>query len=117
MGKVLFDNGLLTELDDTLLAMYCTSYAHWREANEAIDKYGAVMVQGSKKLKPSPWFAIANGSWKQMTWTLIEFGLTPSSRSRVSVTKKIPTTPGRRDWFGERKNTGDDDDWFGDHRN
>lgn len=33
----------------------------------------------------SPWLNIANAAMKQMRAFLIEFGMTPSSRSRVSV--------------------------------
>lgn len=104
MGKRLFDMGLLTELDETALAMYCWSLSRWIQANGEIEEYGAVLVQGSK-LKQSPWVAIANEAWRQTIRMMAEFGMTPSSRSRVSI--ELPTghlDSDGIDWFGVRKN-------------
>ena len=115
MGKRLFEMGLLTELDQTALEMYCVSYSRWVQANAEIEKYGAVLaVKG--KLKVSPWVAIAAASWKEVHQMMAEFGMSPSSRSRVQVSKTPPKTPGSRDWFNEGAET-DDIDWFGIHNN
>lgn len=97
-GKRLFDAGLLTELDETALAAYCQAYSRWVEANEKMKDGGAV-IDGLYGPVRSPWVGIANDAWKAMTRMLGEFGMTPSSRSRVKVAKK-ENQPEGEDWFG-----------------
>ena len=104
MGKRLFDAGLLTELDETALAAYCQAFSQWVEANEQIQEHGATIWTAQGGLARSPWVGIASEAWKEMTRMLGEFGMMPSSRSRVKVEKKAPES--------------DLDEWFGhEHRN
>jgi len=102
MGRRLFDAGLLTELDETALASYCQSYSSWVEANEKVQELGAVVVRMRGPVR-SPWVGIASQAWKEMTRMLGEFGMTPSSRSRVKVQTK-PTGEEEEDWFSVHRN-------------
>ena len=105
-GQRLFDLGILTELDEVLLSMYCSSFSHWTAANETLEKEGYTILSARSGLKPSPWLAIANSAWKEILKIMIEFGMTPSSRTRVQVNWKPidQSDSDGRDWFGDAHN-------------
>lgn len=88
VAKHLKDAGVLTNLDVHALAMYCEAYARWFDANEKIKKFGTVIKAPSGFPVQSPYLAIANKAFDQMKSMLVEFGMTPSSRTRVSVSEK-----------------------------
>lgn len=81
--KELKDAGLLTQLDVTALAAYCQAWARWVEAETQLKKHGPVVKSPSGYPIQNPYLAIANGAMKQMLAFMVEFGMTPSSRSRV----------------------------------
>ncbi|WP_232346024.1 phage terminase small subunit P27 family [Burkholderia pseudomallei] len=83
--------GLLTVLDVTALGLYCEAFARWHDANEKVVKLGAVVKSAHGYPIPSPYLQVANQAYAQMTRMLAEFGMTPSSRSRVTVKKPDPT--------------------------
>lgn len=80
--------GVLTEIDGTALAIYCQAYSTWVEATERIKKTGMIVKAPSGYPIQNPYLAIANKAIDQMKSLLAEFGMTPSSRSRVIVPKK-----------------------------
>lgn len=88
MVKLLMALKLLTEIDRAALAGYCQAWARWIEAEKKIADDGMTIETDKGNLIQSPYVGIANQSMKQMRAFLIEFGMTPSSRSRVSV---VPT--------------------------
>jgi P27 family predicted phage terminase small subunit len=75
--------GLLTEIDGTAFATYCEAWARWREAETAIKKFGMVIKGKGGFPVISPYVAVANRAMGHMRSFLVEFGMTPSSRSRV----------------------------------
>lgn len=79
--------GLLTEVDGTALAIYCQAYSTWVEAVERIQKTGMIVKAPSGYPIQNPYLAIANKAVEQMNRFLTEFGMTPSSRSRIVVPK------------------------------
>jgi P27 family predicted phage terminase small subunit len=99
LGKKLVACGLLTEIDGTALALYCQAWARWTEAEANLLRYGTVIKAPSGYPMASPYLSIANTAMTQMTRLLVEFGMTPSSRSRVAVvppaaapaTRAVPT--------------------------
>lgn len=83
--------GLLTQLDPFALTLYCEAYADWSEAKRQIDKFGTV-IKGAKGFPVlSPYVGIAAKAWERMRKILIEFGMTPSSRARVTTAEQRPT--------------------------
>jgi len=86
MVAMLSNARVITELDLHGLELYCVSYETWREATLKVAATGA-LVKSPKSGYPvqSPYFAIANKAHEQMVKLAAEFGLTPSSRSRVTV--------------------------------
>ena len=95
ISKELLQLGLLTAVDRAALAAYCQAWAHWVQAEEAMGAEGFKAVATTDKgyEHASPWIGIANNALKQMKAFLTEFGLTPASRSRVTVTKSEEKDP------------------------
>jgi P27 family predicted phage terminase small subunit len=83
-GRRLQSLGLMTEIDTSALAAYCQAWARWKEAEEMLNQFGAVIKVGGS-LQPSPYLSVANKAMAQMVKLLAEFGMTPSSRSRVTA--------------------------------
>ena len=83
LAKNLFELGLLTDLDVQAFASYCQAYARWREAEEFITQHGSLIKTKSGYWQQVPQVSIAHQNQKIMMQAAAEFGLTPSSRSRI----------------------------------
>jgi P27 family predicted phage terminase small subunit len=81
---------LVTKLDRAALAAYCQAWGRWVEAEEALRKHGVLVKSPSGFPMQSPYLAIANKALKEMRLLLQEFGLSPSSRSRVTAAPMGP---------------------------
>jgi P27 family predicted phage terminase small subunit len=82
-GKELLRLGLVTTLDRGMFAGYCQAWGRLVEAEEQLRKFGTVIKAPSGFLVQSPYLAIANRALEHMTKIAVEFGMSPSSRSRV----------------------------------
>jgi P27 family predicted phage terminase small subunit len=82
--------GLLTAIDADALAAYCKVWARWREAEENIDKFGQVFKTPAGYIAPTPYLSIANKALTHIRHFEVEFGMTPSSRSRVHAMTAKP---------------------------
>jgi P27 family predicted phage terminase small subunit len=77
---------LLTSADHALLEAYCVTYARWLDAEEMMKKYGIIVKSPNKGFPmTSPYLHVANSSLEQLRKLAVEFGLSPSSRSRIRV--------------------------------
>jgi len=85
LAKQMEHLGTLTETDMTAFAGYCQSYARWKEAEEFISKHGTIVKTPSGYWQQVPQVSIAQTNLKLMLRFCEEFGLTPSSRSRISI--------------------------------
>jgi P27 family predicted phage terminase small subunit len=88
VARDLADMGLLSTFDRAALAGYCQAWATWIEAQESLQKYGVIIKSPSGYLMQSPYLAVANKAFEQMRLMLAEFGMSPSSRTRVHATPK-----------------------------
>ncbi len=71
-------------MDRAALAGYCASWSRWVAAELEIQKFGLVIKAGKSGYPiPSPYVGIANVALDKLHKFATEFGLTPSSRSRV----------------------------------
>jgi P27 family predicted phage terminase small subunit len=100
IAPLLHEVGLLTNLDTRALEGYCMNYGRWVEAEEEIRRTGTVIRSKNGQPTISPYVRIANDSYQAWTKALIEFGMTPSSRSRVTISK--PEEPDAFQLFLER---------------
>lgn len=86
--------GVMSSIDAVALAAYCVAYQRWRVATDEVDKFGPVIESPSGYPIQSPYLAIANKAFEQMLKLMSEFGMTPSSRTRVSANKREPEKKG-----------------------
>ena len=88
--------GLISRIDRAALAAYCQAYGRWAKAEKALkaieDKFKNINAGGGLCYQTpkgywvmQPLVGVANKSLEQMHKFLIEFGMTPASRSRISV--------------------------------
>lgn len=84
--KQLLALGLLTEVDRAALAAYCQCWARWVQAEDEMRKEDHKMVTLTDSGYPvlTPWIGVANNAMKQMLRYLVEFGMTPAARSKVT---------------------------------
>jgi P27 family predicted phage terminase small subunit len=82
---ILIDLGLYTVLDHTALAMYCQVYGRWVQIERELADEDLVLVGSEGGFYQNPKLHVANKAWEQMRKILAEFGLTPSSRSRLEL--------------------------------
>lgn len=88
MSLKLHTLGLLTDIDESALALYCQAYGRWVDAEEKLKKTGTVIKTTNGNIVQSPYLGIANTAMRDCHKYLIEFGMTPSSRTKVAVTNK-----------------------------
>ena len=88
MGGELARMGVVTVVDRAALAAYCMAWARWVEAEGQVAKLGTIVKTANGNLIQNPYLAVANRALEQMTRLAAEFGMTPSSRSRVQVAEK-----------------------------
>lgn len=77
--------GLLTVVDGSALAAYCQAYARWRQAEEMIRREGLTITTETGYVMPHPAVKIAEKSMQLIRGFCNEFGLTPSSRAKMTV--------------------------------
>ncbi len=85
--------GLLTGIDRGALAAYCQAHALWVEAVQAIERYGTMVKSPNGFPMQSPYVALANKQVEIMVRIAAEFGMTPSSRTRIRTGERAPDDP------------------------
>ncbi len=99
VGSLLLRTRVLTEADLTALSAYATVYGRWMTAECEIKRKGILVPAspGSKAKIQNPMLPVANKAFQQMSQLLGEFGLTPSSRTRIIA------SPASEDYEEKRK--------------
>lgn len=88
LSSKLGDLGLLTEVDRAPFMAYCHSYAMYAKAVKEINAKG-LMVKGYRGPKvKNPAISIANKHVEIMIKLASEFGMTPASRTKISIPEK-----------------------------
>ena len=87
VGRHLLQLGIVSELDMVALALYAKTWERWIEAERQLTKFGTVIIKDNFPVQ-SPYLRIATEAMVQLKNLLIEFGMTPASRSRVSAKPK-----------------------------
>ena len=85
LAPVLHRSGLLTQADRNALARYCQLWSRYLSAEQHLQEHGSIHKLPSGYVAQSPYVAIA----KQLSVLLAQlessFGMSPASRSRISV--------------------------------
>ena len=93
VAQELFTAGLLASLDRAVLAAYCQAYARWAQAERALAEMGRrdqltnglmLKTTGGNAIQ-NPLVGIANKAAADMVRYAAEFGMTPSSRTRIQA--------------------------------
>ena len=94
--------GILSRIDRAALAVYCAAWGRWIEAEEKLRQHGVIVKSPNGFPVVSPYLAVANQSIKQMTRMVVEFGMTPSSRTGIEALPP-PETDEEQVFFGPRE--------------
>lgn len=128
ISQDLYTLGLLSRIDRAALAGYCEAWADWKFATEMVRELGMVILTGQKVTErhglngellstertggnfiENPYYSIKKRAAELMHKFLTEFGMTPSSRTRIDIGKaggvpagrgKAPATAGRWERWG-----------------
>ena len=80
--------GLVTRVDRAAIGAYCEAYGRWSEAVSKLHEKGLLVKAPSGYPILNPYLSIINSALDQMRKFLTEFGMTPRSRTRISVARK-----------------------------
>jgi P27 family predicted phage terminase small subunit len=102
----LFIAGLLTDLDAAALGAYCASYGRWAQAERALraaeqtEQGGLVITTATGNAIQAPLVGIANKAAADMVRYAVEFGMTPSARSKVNAGDPDAAPDPAQEFFG-----------------
>ena len=103
-AEMLARHGVMTELDASALTRYTVVWCRWIDAEAEVKRRGPVVKTDAGNVIQNPFLAVANKCLLQMAQIESEFGMTPSSRSRIRATAVSDTA----DPFEEYLNRGKD---------
>jgi len=79
--------GLMSNLDVATLAAYCSSYSVWIKAERELSHQDLTVTTEKGAMIQNPLLGIINVAKRDCVKYAIQFGLTPSSRSKVTANK------------------------------
>jgi P27 family predicted phage terminase small subunit len=96
--------GLLSEADLDALVLYCATFARWKVAERELRAHGMILKPKRGRQLPivNPYLHISTKAQAQCRAMLIEFGLTPVSRTRVHAPKAETPDAQRDRFFGQQ---------------
>jgi P27 family predicted phage terminase small subunit len=103
MAALLARHGVMTELDTGALARYVVIWHRWLEAEAEVKRRGPVVKTSNDNIIQNPFLAVANKCLAQMAQIEAEFGLTPSSRSRIRMAEPVETSDPFEDFLTRGK--------------
>lgn len=91
VSSMLYALRLLSDADIAALAAYCSAYATWKQAHEALNEMakndkltkGLLIKTTNGNAIQNPLLGIANAAAAAMVKYAAEFGMTPSARARI----------------------------------
>lgn len=102
----LFIAGLLTSLDAAALGAYCASYGRWAQAERALrdaeqsEQGGLTVMTATGNVIQNALVGIANKAAADMVRYAVEFGMTPSARSKVAAHDPDAKPDPAQEFFG-----------------
>ena len=88
IGGILLQMKLVSYADTAAMTLLCDVLAQWVSVRVTIAKRGRVyelLSDGGKVYRARPEVAMEADLWRRASRMLVEFGLTPASRSKVSA--------------------------------
>lgn len=106
LANDLYRVGLLTKIDRAVLAAYCQAYGRWCQAERELalphEEGGGLTIETSNgNWVQNPLVGIANKAAGDMARFAVEFGMTPSARTRIETEAPIdsPDAPTSDKYF------------------
>jgi P27 family predicted phage terminase small subunit len=75
--------GLISNLDLAALAAYTQAYGRWVQAETILAREGLTVTFPTGAVQKSPYLQIADKALDQLRKFIVEFGLSPASRTKV----------------------------------
>lgn len=93
-SQELSECGIGSQVDGAALELLCEAYAAHVEAAAKVAKLGAVWIEKAEpgklpRFAYSPYWVIQKNEHKKLVTLLAEFGMTPSSRTRVEAAPRL----------------------------
>lgn len=82
--------GCLSTAEAFAIELYCVVYSRWRKAIDGLNSDGITTTTDLGSIKGNPAMQVIAQCERTMSSMLSEFGLTPSSRSRVKGGPEAP---------------------------
>lgn len=92
--------GVLSRVERAALEQYCRAYAEWRIACKALENEGRYLPDKHGVLREHPAGRAMRGLAAICQKALSEFGMTPSSRTRLHVAEGKPEDEDAKRFFG-----------------
>lgn len=85
MTLLLYNQGVMTEMDQEILRIFCEEFEMYVDATKNMKAFGGPVVktEGGNPIQ-NPYLSVANKCKERMIKILLEFGMSPASRSRVT---------------------------------
>jgi P27 family predicted phage terminase small subunit len=83
IAELLVRHGVMTELDASALARYAVIWCRWIDMEAEVKRRGPIVKTESGNVIQNPYLSVANRCLLQLGQLESEFGLSPSSRSRI----------------------------------
>jgi P27 family predicted phage terminase small subunit len=91
VAPILRQTRMVTEVERGLLVALCQQWSRYLEAHSKVATAGMIIRAASGNPMANPYLTVADRALAHCTKLWVELGLTPSSRSRLSVPKADPT--------------------------
>lgn len=98
-GRILAEMGVLTEGDSSALSLLVDADATYRTLEEQVRTQGHTIKGRMQDIVKNPAVAMRDNAWKRLLKILTEFGLSPASRTKVSVNPQAEDSEDSR-FFG-----------------
>ena len=92
--------GVLTKIERGSIEQYCVAYGEWRECLKDLEKNGRFMYGPTGAYCENPSGRAMRGHAATCLKFLVEFGMTPCSRSRLHVKKTTEDNSVEKRFFG-----------------
>ena len=94
LGPILEKLGVLTNVDGGAFEALCVSYGEWVKYSRQAQEKPLYKFEQTGYIQISPFVTLADKAFKNYIKLATEFGLTPSSRSRIVMAKDSADSTG-----------------------
>ncbi len=99
--------GMLTTIDRTALSAYCQAFGRWMQAERKLAQMaardpvfdGMLIRTTNRNFIQNPMVGIANKAMADVMRYCVEFGMTPSARSRITATPRATEEDSTEEFF------------------